>query len=137
MKRYYIGAVTSGWSQEPRLDIEPCDDGDWCKYSDVADLESLLTQWQELEASICPEDVGFAEYIKALQSQLHQEREARQQAEKALELSIVGDCFYYQKYRVGPPETKATCGKECNKCDVLTCWCKYWVKKAKEAADAE
>lgn len=47
----------------------------------TADLESQLHQWQELEAAVCPEDVGFEEYIKALQSQLQQEREKRQQAE--------------------------------------------------------
>lgn len=47
----------------------------------TVDLESQLHQWQEREAAVCPEDVGFEEYIKALQSQLQQEREKRKEAE--------------------------------------------------------
>lgn len=43
--------------------------------------QSQLRHWEELEGSTCPEDVGFAEYVKTLQSRLQQEREKWQQAE--------------------------------------------------------
>lgn len=33
-------------------------------------LQAELTEWEEQEAAICPEDVGFVEYIKQLQAEL-------------------------------------------------------------------
>lgn len=38
----------------------------------INELQSALAECEELEASLCPEDVGFAEYIAKLKSDLEQ-----------------------------------------------------------------
>ena len=39
----------------------------------IAELKAELTEWREKEGSVCPEDVGFVEYIGVLQAKLEAE----------------------------------------------------------------
>jgi hypothetical protein len=50
----------------------------------TCDAQAALRDWEEREAAICPEDVGFQEFIRVLQSQLAQSRLECQQARELL-----------------------------------------------------
>jgi len=51
-----------------RFDEEPEDLHGECR-AEIARLREELTAWEEREASVCPEDVGFVEYIGRLTAQ--------------------------------------------------------------------
>ena len=50
--------------------------------SQLAEKEREINSWEEREAAICPEDVGFEEHIKSLRARLE---EAERRAEEILE----------------------------------------------------
>lgn len=38
--------------------------------AEIADLRGRLMDWENEEGSVCPEDVGFAEYIRLLEKKV-------------------------------------------------------------------
>lgn len=49
---------------------------------ELAHLKAELTAWEEREAAVCPEDVGFEEFIRALTRQRDAEKATREAAER-------------------------------------------------------
>ena len=52
---------------------------------EIAELKERVDAWENLEASVCPEDVGLVEYIKSLVKQVEKLKEQWEWSQGALD----------------------------------------------------
>lgn len=68
-------------------------DGGWTYLPDqlpgmVTELRERARQWEEAEASVCPEDVGFVEYIKTLEKRLQKAQEDTERLDRVIQTGM-------------------------------------------------